>query len=274
MLDAFGLIARALPMSWVSHFGEGFGRTLGWFAFTTNRRIRQRLAFALSDPPKVDALWQDLGCRLFQLFDARRQLAQIQLAPDANKVFLEAKKQGRGVLIATMHLGHWELMAGALSAAGHEITAIAAGPKNGPIYDRLARIRTELKVTTLGPDGGGRVAVETLRSGGVIGLFVDQNTQERGRPMEFLHQTAHTPTTLERLIALTDCVPLFMWNARNEHGQYIVHVEPVDSKNALELVTQRCEALIRSYPAQWVWIHDRWKIRTAVPRARSDNQLV
>ena len=254
--------------------GRFCGRLIGSLTLSTNRRARRELAHALSTPPKISAIWSDLGCRFFQLLDAQRQLERVSLAPNVQETFAAAQSQNRGVLIATLHLGHWELMAGALSAAGHDVTAIAAAPKPGPLYDRLAKIRRGLRVKTLAPGGGARAAVEILRSGGAIGLFVDQNTSERGRPIRFFHREAHTSTTLERLISLSGCVPLFMWNARDEDGQYVVHLEYLDSITPLETVTKRCESLIELYPTQWVWIHDRWRPRVGGSRTEAHKGLL
>ena len=79
---------------------------------------------------------------------------------------------------------------------------------------------------------------------------------------------APTPTTYERLLKLTDAVPILVWTIRGGDGVHRIYAEdvPLFSASAesrtgeapLNWITARAEDLIRAEPAQWVWIHDRW----------------
>lgn len=166
--------------------------------------------------------------------------------------FEAAQAGGRGVLVATAHLGNWELMAAAL-ARRVDFAAIAAAPKRSPLIRWLAAERAALGVTTLSV-GDARAALRRLRSGGVVALFIDQRTRERSRPIPFLGRPAPTPITFERLAAASDAATLLVWTARVD-GVHRIFARPVTD---LDDATAHLEAAVRAHPTQWIWLHDRW----------------
>ena len=172
------------------------------------------------------------------------------------------------MLVATLHLGNWELLAATLCAHGIDFAAVGARPKSSPLHRWLNTTREALGVKVLAPGGGARTVGKRLADGGVAALFVDQSTRERSRPIAFFHEMAPTPTTYERLLKLTDAVPILVWTTRGGDGVHRIYAEdvPLFSASAesrtgeapLNWITARAEDLIRAEPAQWVWIHDRW----------------
>ena len=93
---------------------------------------------------------------------------------------------GRGVAIATIHLGHWELMAAALARRGFSVLAVSARMKPSPLHLRLGQLRRRLGVRTVQPGGGARTLIRTLKDKGTISIFIDQNTNEQSRDLPFL----------------------------------------------------------------------------------------
>jgi KDO2-lipid IV(A) lauroyltransferase len=201
---------------------------------------------------------------------------RVEITPAAKAQFAMARARGRGVLVATLHLGNWELMAAALATQGIDFTAVGARPKASPLHRWLTSTRSALGVVVLSPGGGARSAASHLGEGGTVAFFVDQSTGERSRSIQFFHHTAPTPTTYERLLQLTGATPLLVWTARDADGIHRVHAEnlPRDTETnlpnsgaghpsnppilPLDWLTARAETLIRTYPTQWIWLHRRW----------------
>ena len=124
-----------LPRRWVPIIGRLFGRTLGRLVWPLNSGIEARIAH-LEQPPTVSEIWADLGARVMEFIDASRQLDRVVIPESTLRIF-ERIRGDQGVLVATMHLGHWELMAAKLSHVGHPFQAIAARSQSGPVYDVL-----------------------------------------------------------------------------------------------------------------------------------------
>jgi len=268
--------------------GSGLGRVIGWCAIGERARMARRLAAALEAPPSTGACWSDLGRRFAEFACASRLVSQVEITATARTRFEVAAARGRGVLIATLHLGNWELMAAALSAQGVEFAAVGARARPSPLHRWLDAERAALGVTVLAPGGGARAGTSRLEGGGTMALFVDQATGERSRPIRFFHRPAPTPTTYERLLTLTGATPLLVWSARDPDGVHRIHAEdvptpcaprgdhrgavsreaPVEAsppppetgaRSELHWLTVRTEALIRAYPTQWIWLHRRWE---------------
>ena len=259
LLDLVSATLKVLPKSWVSRLGERFGQVVSLITRRQSRLITTQMRLCLKNPPAPRLIWADLGRRLFELMDAERQISRVQIPEGCREVFDEAREDGRGILLATLHLGNWELMAAALVQAGYRFKSIASRPKNSPLYKRLSEQRRQLGVQIIRPGHGARDAVAELKSGGTVSIFIDQNTGERSRNINFFGQSAPTPTTFERLQKTTNAIPMMVWNYRNMEGGYTVEVTRLDEDDPLASATKHAETLIRRYPTQWIWMHRRWR---------------
>ena len=229
--------------------------------------MRAHLATSVPGQTTARACWADLGLRCAELVNARRVVPRFRLSERCQTILEESLASGRGVLVATCHLGNWELMAAALAARGIDVHAVAARDHGGPLHAWLTRARAELGVRTHHPGGGAIAAIRVLRRGGALAIFIDQATREQGRPVQFFGRMAHTPDTCERLAALTGAQVLLAWTLRSPGAMHDIFFEAIDSGPALlERLTARVEALVRAHPTQWVWLHRRW----ACPAHRSE----
>ena len=183
--------------------------------------------------------------------------------------FLRARARGRGVLVATAHLGNWEFSAFA-HALMTEPMAVVIRPLDNPLLDELVtRYRTLSgnRVIGRGQDFL-RPLVETLRAGGAAGILVDQNvTADRGVFVDFFGRKACVDSGLARLARRTGAAVLpgyALWS--ESEGRYVLHFEPEiemtgDALAGTQAIHARLEAAIRRAPDQWLWIHRRWKTR-------------
>ena len=183
--------------------------------------------------------------------------------------YLQAKARGRGVLVATAHLGNWEFSAFA-HALLTEPMAVVARPMDNPLLDELVtRYRAMSGNRVIGRGQNFlRPLVETLRDNGAVGILADQNvTADRGVFVEFFGRKACVDAGLARLAHRTGAavVPGYaLWS--ETEGRYVLHFEPEiemsgDAQADTQAVQARLEAAIRRAPEQWLWIHRRWKTR-------------
>ncbi len=90
--------------------------------------------------------------------------------------YQSAKQAGRGVLIATAHLGNWELSAFA-HALMTEPMNVMVRPLDNPWIDALVEQRRALSGNRLiYKHEAARAVIKALRSNEAVGILIDQNT--------------------------------------------------------------------------------------------------
>lgn len=181
-----------------------------------------------------------------------------------------AMAQGRGIIVITGHIGNWELMAAFFATRGYPVNVVARR-----VYDpRLDRILNDLRknanVRGISRDQDAREMIRILRRGEILGLLMDQDTKVRGVFVPFFGRTAHTPAGPAILAMKTKAVVVPMAVHRQRDDTYLITVEQplklVCTGNQEEDIlantaacTSALERFIRMDPAQWVWMHDRWR---------------
>lgn len=183
--------------------------------------------------------------------------------------FQRASARGRGVLVATAHLGNWEF-----SAFAHALMtapmAVVVRPLDNPLLDALVTHYRTLSGNRVIGRGQHflRPLVETLRANGAVGILVDQNvTADRGVFVDFFGRKACVDAGLARLAHRTGAAVLLgyaLWS--DDEQRYVLHFEPEiemtgDALADTQAVQSRLEAAVRRAPDQWLWIHRRWKTR-------------
>lgn len=178
----------------------------------------------------------------------------------------EAKRKGKGVLFATLHLGNWEL-----SAFAHALLTqtmhIVVRPLDNPLVDALVEQRRAMTGNViLGKRDGMRPLFRALEANQDVGILVDQNVaQEDGIFVEFFGQKACVSPVFAKIAARTGATVLPGYAIWEEaEGRYVLRFDaPVPMTGDVQVDTQSIQAAleraIRAYPDQWLWIHRRWK---------------
>ncbi len=178
---------------------------------------------------------------------------------------------GGGAILVTGHCGNWEWLNLALGAAGVGMS-VAAREVYDPRLDELVRrLRGRFGgETVLRGAGAGQRLARALRCGRVLGLLIDQDIDAPGAFVEFFGRPAWTPTGAA-VLALRAGRPLVPGFARREpDGGFLLAFEPpiapdrtadpgAEAARLTARLTSRIEAWVRAAPAQWVWMHRRWK---------------
>jgi KDO2-lipid IV(A) lauroyltransferase len=182
--------------------------------------------------------------------------------------YLEAKRQGRGVLVATGHLGNWEL-----SAYTHAIMTepmnVVVRPLDHARLDAFVESRRQLTGNKIiGKFDAPRAILRALRANEAAGILIDQNTSlQEGVFVNFFGVPACTGSAFVRFAARTGAVviPGFALWSEEEQRYVLRFYPPVSMSGNVAENTQRLhsvlEGIIREYPDQWLWVHRRWKTR-------------
>jgi KDO2-lipid IV(A) lauroyltransferase len=179
-----------------------------------------------------------------------------------------AKAQGRGVLIATAHLGNWELSAFA-HALMTEPMNVMVRPLDNPLVDRLVENRRTLSGNRLiVKKDAARSVLKALKNNEPVGILIDQNTTPaEGVFIDFFGKPACAGTAFAKLAFHSNApvIPGFaLWNEQTR--SYAIHFLPEvpmtgDTAGDTQRIHAVLEEAIRENPDQWLWIHRRWKTR-------------
>ncbi len=196
-----------------------------------------------------------------------------QIAVEGYENYLEAKAEGKGVLLLAAHLGNWELMGAAHCRKGEALHVVYKKPKN-PYVDRfIYGLRKRSGIETIPHRNAAKKIFAALKKGEDVGILLDQHTlAKEAMIIDFFGQPAATNYGLA-LIALktgAPVVPIFLVRAKGG-GYRCIYEKPIyltksedlkkDRKRATITFTKIIEEKIREYPEQWFWLHDRWKAK-------------
>lgn len=176
--------------------------------------------------------------------------------------------RGKGVLVATAHLGNWELSAFAhawMTGPMH----IVVRPLDNPRVDELVEQTRALSGNhIIRKKEAAREILRALGAGDAVGILIDQNVgPSEGVFVDFFGVKACAGTAFAKFAHHSGAavVPGFaLWS--EDEKRYILHFYPeVPMSGNVQEDTQRIhsmlESVIRKYPDQWLWIHRRWKTR-------------
>jgi KDO2-lipid IV(A) lauroyltransferase len=187
---------------------------------------------------------------------------------DGLENFTAAQAKGRGVLVATAHLGNWEL-----SAFSHALMTgpmhIVVRPLDNPRLDTwVERRRTLSGNHVIHKKEAAREILRALAAGDAVGILIDQNTTPaEGVFIDFFGRQACAGTAFVKFAHHTGAavVPGYaLWSESEK--RYILRFDPEmemtgDVQPDTQTVHAAIESVIREHPDQWLWIHRRWKTR-------------
>lgn len=264
----------------------------GWYlAAGTRRAILAHLAVAYPEQPLAErvqvgrACLRHLGWLVAELLSVRAYDATLEryvgFAPGAEARLSALMAEGRGLIMVSGHIGHWELLARRLVRGGVPSATVARSGRSPFLHAVLERFRAEGKFEVLLRDdpGTARAIIRCLRKGMLLGLLIDQDTDVQGVFVPFFGRLAWTPRAAGDLAMRFRSPVAVIWSRRrgpragDGHELSIVAVpydaDAADREAESVRITAACtaqlEAAIRARPEEWVWMHDRWKTRPAPP---------
>ncbi len=108
-------------------------------------------------------------------------------------------------------------------------------------------------------------AIQMLRNGGAVGVLVDQHAGDAGVWCPFFGRLASTSPLAATLASRTGAALLPMAVFSDGPGRWRMIVEPPiepvsrDAGEVTSQINQVLEKQIRRQPADWFWVHNRWK---------------
>lgn len=184
----------------------------------------------------------------------------------------EALAKGKGVLCLTAHMGNWELLPVVAPIANFSAGILYRPLDFLPLDAFFIRLRSRFGTQLIPKTGSVRKIFKQLKSGNVVAFLMDQNVDwYEGVFVDFFNQRACTSKGLSLIAIKTKApvVPIFMVRENNhyiiEFSQELRLIQTGDLTHDIEANTtqynQTIEDIIRRYPDQWFWVHQRWKTK-------------
>lgn len=185
----------------------------------------------------------------------------------------------RPTVLVTGHFGNWELVGYMLATVGLDLDAIAR-PIDNPLINRwLLGVRQRQGMRVITKWGATDRMAHVMESGGMLGFIGDQNAGDRGLFVPFFNRLASAYKSIG-LLAMRYDAPIVCGYARRLGNRFEYEmgatdvIEPADwadQPDPLYYLTARyaraIESMVRLDPAQYLWVHRRWKSRPPHERA-------
>ncbi len=189
--------------------------------------------------------------------------------------YLKAKSKDKGVIFITGHCGNWELMALAFGIKVDNVSVVARTQNNPYLNKLIENIRAKYGNNVIYKKGALKGMLSELKKNRGIGILMDQAVlKDEGYKIDFLGRPAWT-TKMPALMARKTgaaVVPIFINRERDKH---VINIYPEVALSKAESQSSRTveqqliedtkrfsvfiEDYIKEHPAEWLWIHKRWK---------------
>ena len=180
--------------------------------------------------------------------------------------------QKKGVLFLTAHMGSWELLTMVPSLIPYTVHDIYR-PLDYPPLERLfVDFRTRFGLKLIAKEGAIRKMMKALSRNEGVAIPLDQSVGSHdGVFADFFGEPTCTSKGFGFIAMRTGApvVPVFM--VREQRGYFVIFGQRIplvltgdiqaDLMENTKAYNRAIESIVRRYPSQWFWVHNRWKTR-------------
>ena len=186
-----------------------------------------------------------------------------------------AQNSPHGIIFMTAHFSNWELMAHFIAKNGLPMIVIGRKGNNELIEENITTpMREKYGNSAVSKKKAMLSMMKKLKAGGTVGLLIDQKSgRSHSAKLDFFGKPAETTLSVASLKLSLDPTVIPVFVVRDSNGLYeLIINEPIDyvagdiedKEKKLEAMTLKynkvIEDIIRKYPSQWFWMHNRWRI--------------
>ena len=282
LMVLFSLPFAVLPYTLSLKIGEGMGAVLYYFwksrrtiALENLRAAVSRGAIIIDSHPEavIKQNFKNMGKSFVEVVKiyygfGKKIFRQIEIKGTDN--FRKAFIKGAGVIFISGHCGNWELTGIVLSSKLTSIHGVAR-PQNNPYLDRvIEKARKKYGNSVIYKKGALKKILLALKKNQTVGILMDQSVvSSEGVVADFLGKKDYTMKSPAIIARKTGSPVLPVFSRRVNSGHLIEigkEIEPDTAGNYEQAVcndTIRFSGYIEQYiknnPAEWLWIHRRWK---------------
>lgn len=277
-LSVFIWIVRRLPHKAALKFAGAAGALVPWFTRNNTRRSSQKCASVLGI--SYDEAYGITTRAYVHFAKAAAEFARLPIMVSEIKKIIRvhgeenlraALAKGRGVILATAHLGNWEYAAAWCAQSGYPINGLGTDQRDDRITKLIIDLRSSGGTKALGKATDLRAMFKALSAGEIIAVPIDQDAKLNGVVSPFLGFPASTPVGVAKLAAKYGCAILPAFCIRAADGVTMdFHILPaMEGRDGrpygedVQTSMDDCNAIISdwimAYPDQWMWLYPRWE---------------
>ena len=281
-LNLCSLIVKVIPIRHLYGFAKNIGSLGCRFAKKQRKIAVENLTIAFGQnksQQEIEKIAADCftfmakaGLELMFLMD-RPELLKERVTIVGKENLDNALAKGRGVILVSAHFGNFPLMMARLAFSGHKIAGIMRAMRDSRAERFFMAKRTRLDIKTIYSQPRSvcvNKTIEALRNNELVFIPIDQNFSTGGVFVDFFGRKAATATGPVVLAQRTKAtvLPCFIIRQKDDRHKVIFEapLNLEEGRNSQETVviniqriTNIIESYIRQYPAEWGWIHRRWK---------------
>ena len=169
-----------------------------------------------------------------------------------------ALERGRGCIIASTHIGNWELAAVMVAQWGYALHAVAGVQLGRWLSGAVRDTKSELSIVTISPEDGFRKLIRALEHNDPVALVVDGDIYRHGTPVELFGREYSFPAGPGVLAQRLGTPIICGYCERVAPGRFRIVIEPALEPTAFattgelnQAVASTIERHIRSHLDQW-----------------------
>ncbi|MDA1192356.1 MAG: lysophospholipid acyltransferase family protein [Candidatus Poribacteria bacterium] len=281
LIRAFGWGVRRLSQNAALEVGRGLGELMRRAMPKRVRVASENLAFAFPEwtPLERRALvrehFEHLGMNIVELllFPQWEDRFATRIEIEGREHLDRAVKSERGIVVFLPHTGNWEMLAPLWTSLHPNPMVIVQRLPNEALDRIVSECRGVTGLELVDRNGGLRKIVAGLKAGRACGLLADQDGGSSGVFVPFFGRMAScepSPVAVARRLGTPLLLCMTFRQADGSHRVFFDLIPQATDgddnerdRSTLETLYARLEARIREHPAQWLWIHRRWKTQPA-----------
>jgi len=270
----------ALTIGWLFAAGMYFiGRM---HVERTRKRIREAFGERYSEKEVRHIAWIAWRNLCFNAIEALRfttlTLGKVRkqpladLEPKLKKILAECEN---GFILATPHMGNWEIAGITADLVGIPLFVIVRKQKNPLMNDYINKMRRTFSMEVLHREARmWKSVVDRIKNGKVLAILPDISVRAKGVTVDFLNGTATIAPGTAHFAQLANCpiYPIFVrrvgWTRHDA-----VLLDPItpdpsltkeeDQQRIMQEVMNTFSAAIAKTPEQYFWYNNRWVLDPA-----------
>jgi KDO2-lipid IV(A) lauroyltransferase len=178
----------------------------------------------------------------------------------------QAVARGRGVILASSHIGNWELGGVMIAQMGYTLHAVAGVQLGRWLSGAVRESKSEMALHTISPEDGFRKLLRALEHNDLVALVVDGDIYAHGVEVEFFGRTYNFPAGPGVLAQRTGALVICGYGERVRPGKFRIVLEkpldPADFPTVAALnqaVAGTVEGHIRGHLDQWCIFRPMWE---------------
>ncbi len=216
-----------------------------------------------------------VDCIRFEKLSNEWYLEHIECPFNEEYHAIRAKNNGKGILVASGHMGSIEFQAYVAPIVGRKFGFIARSFKNVLLNKWWNNRRQKLGNLVIERNGAVEKVIENINSGRDIAILIDQNlTKKHAVFVDWFGRSAATTFALG-LIAVETNAPIVLSAIvsigyekyrvveRECEVSRILQDANLDKQQKILAVTDKVsreyQKIIQEHPSEWFWMHRRWK---------------